>query len=195
MILAVTFTFGALATYWAITTAGVRGGSPRSSIAEVLTAMAVSTLLSGIVYAMGGVWAVLADLASNSSGNAQFDVLRTWLVLVGPIVAFVIVPAAYAAATALQQNGFRLSDRWRTYGFPSIVAAIYLTLNVISFITEEIWRWSQVSLWTYALVPVHCVAVYASWIVYVAGTDRLVARSTTSTCSTGVSSTRSPIRR
>lgn len=99
MILAVTFTFGALATYWAIMTAGVRGGSPRSSIAEVLTAMAVSTLLSGIVYAMGGVWAALADLASDSSGNAQFDVLRTWLVLVGPIVAFVVVPAAYAAAS------------------------------------------------------------------------------------------------
>jgi hypothetical protein len=85
------------------------------------------------------------------------------------------------ATNALQQNGFRLSDRWRIYGFPSIVAAIYLTLNVISFITDEIWRWSQLSLWScYALVLLHCFAVYASWIVYVAGTDRLVARSLTS---------------
>jgi hypothetical protein len=185
MILAVTFTFGALATYWAITTARVRGGSPPSSIVEILIAMAVSTLLSGIVYAMGGVWAVLADLASSSNGNTQFDVLRAWVALVGPIVAFVVVPAAYAAANALQQNGFRLGDRWRIYGFPSIVAAIYLTLNVISFVTDEIWRWwSQLSLWSYVLVPVHCVAVYASWIVYVAGNDRLVTRPLTSKCST-----------
>ena len=139
--------------------------------------MAASTLLSGIVYAMGAVWAALADLASDSTGNAQFDVLRTWLVLVGPIVAFVVVPAVYATATALQQNGFRFSDRWRTYGFPSIVSAIYLTLNVISFITEELWRWPQVNLWSYALVPIHCLVVYASWIIYVAGTDQLVART------------------
>jgi len=46
---------------------------------------------------------------------------------------------------------------------------------VISFITDEIGGWSQVSLWNYALLPMHCLAVFASWIVYLGGMDRLVA--------------------
>ena len=174
MILAVTLIIGALATYWATATAGARGGSPRSSIVDVSTAMLVSAMLSGIVYAMGAVWAVLADSASPSNGNVRYDVLHAWLILVGPIVSLVIVPTAYAAANTLR-NGLELSDRWRTYGFPSIVASIYVALNVISFVTDEIGGWSQVSLWNYALLPMHCLAVFASWIVYLGGMDRWVA--------------------
>ena len=175
MILAVTLIIGALATYWATATAGTRGRSPRSSIADISTAMLVSAMLSGIVYAMGAVWAVLANSASPSNGNVRYDVLHAWLVLVGPVVSLAIVPAAYAAGNLLQQRHFRLSDRWRTYGFPSAVAAIYITLNVISFVTDEIGGSPQVSLWKYALIPLHCVAVFASWIVYVIGMDRWVA--------------------
>ena len=174
MILAVTLIVGALATYWATATAGTRGGSPRSSIADISTAMLVSAMLSGVVYAMGAVWAVLADSASPSNGNVRYDVLHAWLILVGPMVSLVIVPAAYAAANTLW-NRLRLSDRWRTYGFPSIVASIYVALNVISFVTDEIGGWSQVSLWNYALLPMHCLAVFASWIVYLGGMDRWVA--------------------
>ncbi len=175
MILAVTLIVGALATYRATATAGRRGGSPRSSIADISTAMLVSAMLSGVVYAMGAVWAVLADSASPSNGNVRYDILHAWLVLVGPIVSLVIVPTAYAAANTLQRNGLRLSDRWRTYGFPSIVASIYVALNVIFFITDEIGGWPQVSLWNYALLPMHCLAVFASWIVYLGGMDRWVA--------------------
>ncbi len=134
-----------------------------------------SVILSVGVYAIGVVWAVLADQASASSVNARYNVLHAWLVLVGPIVSLVIVPSAYAAANALRASRFQLSERWRRYGFPSVVTAIYLVLNVISFVTDEIGGWSQVSLWKYALLPLHCLAVFASWIVYVVGMDRWVA--------------------
>lgn len=176
MILAITFMIGAAAAYWSMTTAGARGGSSRSSIADVSMAMMVSLILSGFVYAMGALWAVLAD-ASTSSGNVRYDVFRAWLVLVGPIVSLVIVPAAYAASNALQQHGFPLTDRWRMFGFPSIVVATYLILNVVSIVTGGIGGWAEVSLWSYALVPVHGAAVFASYVAYAAGMDRLVART------------------
>ena len=175
MILAVTVIVGALATAWAVATAGARSGSPRSSVADVSIALMVSVILSVGVYAIGVVWAVLADYASALNVNIRYNVLHAWLVLVGPIVSLVIVPGAYAAANALQQGRFRLNDRWRTYGFPSLVTAIYVILNVISFVTDEIGGWSQASLWSYALLPLHCVAVFASWIVYLVGMDRWVA--------------------
>ncbi len=175
MILAATLIIGALSTYWAVATAGARSERPRSSLADVSAAMIVSAMLCVGVYAIGVVWAVLADYASASTGNFRYDVLHAWLVLVGPIVSLVIVPAAYAAGNLLQQRHFRLSDRWRAYGFPSAVAAIYIILNVISFVTDEIGGSPQVSLWKYALIPLHCLAVFASWIVYVIGMDRWVA--------------------
>ena len=61
MILAVTFIIGALVTYWSIASASVRGGSSRLSIGYVSVAMTVSAILSGMVYATGAAWAVLAD--------------------------------------------------------------------------------------------------------------------------------------
>jgi hypothetical protein len=100
--------------------------------------MIVSAMLCVDVYAIGVVWAVLADYASASMGNVRYDVLHAWLVLVGPIVSLVIVPAAYAAGNTLHWSRFRLSNRWRTYGFPGVVTAIYLILNVISFVIDEI---------------------------------------------------------
>jgi hypothetical protein len=108
-------------------------------------------------------------------GNVRYDVLHAWLVLVGPIVSLVIAPAACAAGNLSQQRHFRLSDRWRTYGFPGAVAAIYIILNVVSFVTDEIGGSSQVSLWKYALIRFIAFAVFASWIVYVIGMDRWVA--------------------
>ena len=175
MILAATLIIGALSTYWAVATAGARSGRPRSSFADVSAAMIVSAVLGVGVYAIGVVWAILADYASASIVNVRYNVLHAWLVLVGPVVSLAIVPAAYATGNLLQQRHFRLSDRWRRYGFPSVVSAIYIILNVISFVTDEIGGSSEVSVWKYALIPLHCVAVFASWIVYVIGMDRWVA--------------------
>ena len=171
MILAVTFILGALATYWSAASAGVLGGRLRLSIARVSIAMMVSVILSGVVYATGAIWAVLADLASTSNGNVRYNVLHAWLVLVGPFVSLVVVPSAYATANALQRRGVRLTNRWRKYGFASILIAIYLTLNAVSYLTDPIGGWSEVSLWRYSPIPFHCVAVFVSWILYVVGMD------------------------
>jgi hypothetical protein len=171
MILAVTFILGALATYWSAASAGVLGGRLRLSIARVSIAMMVSVILSGVVYATGAIWAVLADLASTSNGNVRYNVLHAWLVLVGPFVSLVVVPSAYATANALQRRGARLTNRWRKYGFASIVTAIYVTLNAVSYLTDPIGGWSEVSLWRYSPIPLHCVAVFVSWILYVVGMD------------------------
>ena len=176
MILAVTLIAGALATYWATVSARALSGGPRSSFADVAAAMRASVTLSVGVFAIGAVWTVLADYATASPVNVRYDVLHAWLILVGPIVSLVIIPAAYGATNVFQQGRFGLGDCWRTYGFPSLVAAVYIALNVISFATDEIGGWSQVSLWKYALIPLHCLAVFASWIFYVRGMDRFVAR-------------------
>ena len=136
--------------------------------------MVVSVILSGVVYATGALWAILGDLASTSDGNVRYNVLHAWLVLVGPVVSLVIVPSAYATANTLQRWGLRrlrLTNGWRKYGFASIVAAIYITLNVVSYLTDPIGGWSEVSLWRYAPIPLHCVAVFVSWIVYVVVMD------------------------
>ena len=170
MILAVTLILGALATYWAVASAGILGGRLSLSIAHVSIGMMVSVILSGVVYATGALWAVLADSASTSDGNVRYNVLHAWLVLVGPVVSLVIVPSAYAIANALQRRGL-LTNRWRKYGFASIVAAIYVTLNVVSYLTDPIGGWSDVSPWRYTPIPLHCVAVFVSWIVYIVGMD------------------------
>ena len=177
MILAITFILGALATFWSVASAGVLGGRLSLSIAHVSIAMMVSVILSGGVYATGALWAVLADSASTSNGNIRYNVLHAWLVLVGPVVSLVIVPSAYAIANALQRRGLRLTNRWRKYGFASIVAAIYVTLNVVSYLTDPIGGWSEVSLWRYTPIPLHCVAVFVSWIVYVVGMDWWIFRN------------------
>ena len=171
MILAVTLILGALATYWSVASAGVLGGRLSLSIAHVSIAMMVSVILSSLVYATGALWAVLADSASTSNGNVRYNVLHAWLVLVGPVVSLVIVPSAYAIANALPRRGVRLTNRWRKYGFASIVAAIYVALNVVSYLTDPIGGWSEVNLWRYTPIPLHCVAVFVSWIVYVMGMD------------------------
>ena len=173
MILAVTLIAGALATYWA---GGRALSGRRSSFADVAAAMTASVTLSVGVFAIGAAWTVLADYASASPINVRYDVLHAWLILVGPIVSLVVIPAAYGATNVLQRGRFGLGDRWRTYGFPSLVAAVYIALNVISFATDEIGGWSQVSPWKYALIPLHCLAVFASWIFYVRGMDRFAAR-------------------
>ena len=157
MILAVTLIIGALATYWATATAGALSGSQRSSIADVSMAMMISVALSGIVYAIDAVWSVLADSASASTDKVHYSVLHAWLVFVGPVVSLVVLPAAYATANVLQLKGFRLSDRWRTYGFPSIVAAIYVTLNVNSYLTDKVGGWSEGSLGV--TLPFRCIAL------------------------------------
>ena len=175
MILAVILIVGALAAYWAAATARARRGGALASFAGVVGAMTVSVMLSVGVFAIGVVWTVLADYASASPDSVGRDILHAWLILVGPIVSLVIIPAAYAGTNVLQLGRFELGDRWRTYGFPSLVAAVYLALNVISFATDEIGGWSEVSLWKYAVIPLHCLAVFGSWIFYVAGMDRLVA--------------------
>ncbi len=172
MILAATFIVGTLATYWSVASAALPGGRFTLSIAQVLIAMMVSVLLSGVVYATGALWAVLADLASTSSGNLRYyNVLHAWLVLVGPVVSLLVIPSAYATANVLHQRGRWPTNLWRKYGFASIVATIYLALNVISYLTDPIGGWSEVALWRYAPIPLHCVAVFVSWIVYVAGMD------------------------
>ena len=172
MILAVIFILGALSTYWSVASAGLLGGRLSLSIGHVSIAMMVSVLLSGAVYAMGALWVVLADLASASSGNVRYyNVLHAWLVLVGPVVSLVILPSAYATANVLQRRVRRLTNRWRKYGFASIVSAIYLALNVVSYLTDPIGGWSEVALWRYMPIPLHCVTVFVSWIVYVAGMD------------------------
>lgn len=114
MIVAATLIVGVLATYWATATARARSGRPCSSLADVAEAMMASVTLSVGVYAIGVVWAVLADYNSASTVNVRYNILRAWLVLAGPIVSVVIIPAAYAAANVLQQGRFRLGDRWRT---------------------------------------------------------------------------------
>ena len=171
MILAVTFILGALATYWSVASASVLGGRSSLSIGHVSIAMTVSVLLSGVVYATGAIWAGLADTASTSNGNVHYNVVHAWLVLVGPVVSLVIVPSAYATANALQRRGLRLTKRWRKYGFAGIVAAMYIALNVVSYLTDPIGGWAEVSLWRYTPIPLHCVAVFVSWIVYVVGMD------------------------
>ena len=172
MILAVTFIVGTLATYWSVASAGLLGGRLTLSIAHVSIAMIVSVLLSGVVYATGALWAVLADLASTSSGNVRYyNVLHAWLWLVGPVVSLVVIPSAYATANVLERRGLRLTNRRRKYGFASIVATTYLALNVVSYLTDPIGGWSEVALWRYAPIPLHCVAVFVSWIVYVMGMD------------------------
>jgi hypothetical protein len=170
MILAVTLILGALATYWSVASTGEHGGRLSWSIVPVSIAMMVSVILSGAVYATGALWAALADSASVSNGNLRYNVLHAWLVLVGPAVSLVIIPSAYATANVLQRRGLRLTNRWRKYGFASIVAAIYVAMNVVSYLTDPI-GWSEVSLWRYTPIPVHCVAVFVSWIVYVVGMD------------------------
>ena len=171
MILAVTFIVGALATYWSVASARVLGGRLSLSIAQISIAIMVSAILSGVVYITGALWAVLADSASTLNGNVRYDVLHAWLVLVGPVVSLVIVPSAYATANTLQRRGLRLTNSWKKYGFASIVAAIYVTMNVMSYLTDPIGGWSEVSLWRYTPIPLHCVAVFFSWIVYVVGMD------------------------
>ena len=138
MILAVTLILGALATYWSVASAGVHGGRLSLSIAPVSIAMMVSVILSGVVYATGALWAALADSASASNGNVGYNVLHAWLVLVGPVVSLVIIPSADATINALQRRGLQLTNRWRKYGFASIVATIYVVLNVVSYLTDPL---------------------------------------------------------
>jgi hypothetical protein len=177
MIQAVTIIVGSIAAFWATAVASQRGGSPHSSLSGVLKAMAVSLVLSGIVFLMGAAWCFLADSAPFSDADGGWQVLHAWIALVGPVVSLVIVPASYAAVTSLQLSRFQLSDRWRSYGFPSLVALIYSALNVMSFVSDRTETWSQIGLWSYSLLPMHCFAVFASWIVFVGGMDRWAARN------------------
>lgn len=176
MIQAVTSIAGVLATYWAAVTAGERAGRPLLSLSDVSRAMLVSAILSAMVFLIGAIWSFLADSMSFPAADAEYHVLHAWLVLVGPVVALVIVPACYAAS-ALHVGGFRLNDRWRIYGFPSAVTAIYAGLNVMSLMSDRVEAWLQVGIWSYALLPIHGLAVFASWFVYVDGMDRWVARN------------------
>ena len=176
MILAVTLIVGALATYWATATAGTRGGGARARRLRILRRRCWSPQCSAASCMrwarFGRSLPILRHPRTAMSGTMFFTHGWFWW---GRSCRSLLVPAAYAAANTLQ-NGLQLSDRWRTYGFPSIVASIYVALNVISFVTDEIGGWSQVSLWNYALLPMHCLAVFASWIVYLGGMDRFVAR-------------------
>jgi hypothetical protein len=177
MIQAATIIVGSIATFWATAAASQRGGSLHSSLSGVSKAMAVSLVLSGVMFLIGAAWCFLADSAPFSDANGGRQVLHAWIALVGPVVSLVIVPASYAAATSLQLSRFQLSDRWRFYGFPSLVALIYAALNVMSFVSDRNGGWSQIGLWSYSLLPMHCFAVFASWIVYVGGMDRWAAKN------------------
>jgi hypothetical protein len=137
--------------------------------------MAISVILSGVVYAAGALWAVLADFSSTSNGSIRFNVLHAWLV--GPVVSLVIVPSAYAIANGLRWRGQWLTERWRKHGFASIVATLYVTLNIVSYLTDPIGGWSEIALWRYAPIPLHCVAVFVTWIVYVEGMDWWIFRN------------------
>lgn len=177
MTLALTLAIGAVATYLAAIAALRRGGISKAYVHQVSKAMIVSLLLSGIVFAIGAAWSVPADAVSTSTGIIHFEILHAWLVLVGPAVSFVIVPASYWATSELSLAGTHLNDRWRNYGFPSVVAAIYAGLTLWSFVTDPIGGWSMAPPWTYMLIPLHFIAVYASWILYLRGMDRWAAEN------------------
>jgi hypothetical protein len=177
MIQAVTIIVGLIATFWASAAASQRGGSHHFSLSGISKAMAVSLVLSGVVFLIGAAWCFLADSAPFSDAQGGWQVLHAWIVQVGPVVSLVIVPASYAGATSLQLSRLQLSDRWRFYGFPGLVALIYVALNVVSFVSDRTEGWSQVSLWSNSLLPMHCFAVFVSWIVYVGGMDRWAAKN------------------
>jgi hypothetical protein len=62
---------------------------------------------------------------------------------------------ALASHIALEEAALP-SKRDESTSLASAVAAIYIILNVVSFVTDEIGGSSQVSLWKYALTPLHC---------------------------------------
>jgi hypothetical protein len=177
MILVITLAIGAFTTYLAAIAALRRAGISDAYGCDVSRATSVSLVLSGVVFAIGAAWSVPADAISFSNGVVNFEVLHAWLALVGPVVSLVIVPTFYAAATVIDLQGRRPSDRWRTFGFPSLVAAVYAGLTIWSFATDPVGGWSRAPLWAYAPIPLHFIAVYASWIVYLRGMDRWAAKS------------------
>ena len=173
MILAVTLIIGALATYWATATAG-SGAEARARRLRIFRRRCSSPQCS----------AALCTRWARFGRSLPFCVTleRQCPVRCSSRMADFGWAGGLACYCSRRLRGGkpvveppRLSDRWRTYGFPSVVAAIYVTLNVISFVTDEIGGWSQASLWNYALLPLHCVAVFASWIVYLMGMGRWVA--------------------
>ena len=52
-------------------------------------------------------------------------------------------------------------------------------MNVMSYLTDQIGGWSEVSIWRYTPIPLHCVAVFFSWIVYVVGMDWWIFQKST----------------
>ena len=179
MITAITLAIGALATYLAAIVALRRAGVSEVHGWHVSRAVIVSLVLSGVVFAIGAAWSVTADAIAFSNSVVDFAVLHAWLVLVGPVVSLVIVPACYVAATGFDLQRRRPSNRWRTFGFPSVVAAAYAGLNLWSFATDPAGGRSKVPVWSYAPIAMHFIAVYASWMAYLGGMDRWAAKSRT----------------
>ena len=177
MILVATLAIGTATTYFAAVAALRRAGITNAYGCDAARAIIVSLALSGVVFAIGAAWSVPADAVSISNSVVNFEVFHAWLVLVGPVVSLVIVPTFYAVATVIDLQGGRPSDRWRTFGFPSLVAAVYAGLTIWSFATDPVGGWSRAPLWAYAPIPLHFIAVYASWIVYLRGMDRWAANS------------------
>jgi hypothetical protein len=175
--LAVTLAFCAISVCLSILAARRRArrkgfSGPRQAYGVVL-----STMLSGLVFIIGAAWSLLADAAQSSYAPLGHDVLRAWLVLVGPIVSLIAVPGIYAIETELQNLTNRPTDRERLLGFPTAVVVVYASLNIASLVFDKRAPSFQVEPVTYVLLATHCVAIYASWILYVIGMDKWIVLS------------------